>query len=253
MKGSMTIEAACVTPLFLFLLLTILSLFEMLIMHSVLDSALQQVGKEISTFAYVTEDYESTLLTELYVKERVIQIVGRDRLNDSVIVGGAGGIMLWRTTLDSQKDTIDLVMTYRVRPRFHFFHINEMVLVNRCYVKAYTGYKVEDSESKSEYFYVTDKGEVYHVRRSCPYLQPSVTAVQTAKLSLLRNEDGSKYKPCEICLDSGQEGEVFYVTTWGEHYHSSIACTGLKRTIYVMREEQLGGRRMCTKCMGGEL
>lgn len=248
-NGSMTVETALVMPLFLFLLINLISLFEMIYIHSVLDSALNQVGREISTYAYVTDAYESVLLTEAYVKERVVQIAGRDKLSDSVIIGGTDGIVLWRSEIDEDNDVIDLVMTYRVSPRLNFFEINEMVLVNRCYIKAYTGYEKENTDESERRYYVADTGDVYHTSRSCTHLQLSISAVDVSALETIRNEDGSRYKACEVCYDNNHENGQLYITTQGDRYHSSIACTGLKRTIYIIKESELGGKPMCLRCM----
>ena len=39
-----------------------------------------------------------------------------------------------------------------------------------------------------------------------------------------------------------------YVTDYGTCYHSDLACSGLKRTIYLILLEETGGKRACGKC-----
>ncbi len=242
-------ETALVMPMFLFLLINLISLFEMIYIHSVLDSALHQAGKEISTYAYMTEAYENVLLAEAYVKARVVEIVGKDMLDNSVIVGGTEGIILWRSEVDKDNDVIDLVMTYRVSPRVNFYDINDMVLINRCYIKAYTGYERDNEDESERKFYVADTGDVYHVSRSCTHLQLSISVIEESALENARNEYGSRYKPCEVCYEGNYATGQLYITTQGDRYHASIACTGLKRTIYVVKESELGSKPMCLRCM----
>ena len=247
-KGSITIETTLVLTLFIFLLLNIISLFDMLYIHSKLDSALNDVGRELSAAANFQSLYENTLLTEVYVKERVIQIVGREVIEDSVIVGGTGGIVLWRSEVTGDGDVIDLVMTYRVEPWFPFFQVGDMVMINRCYVKAYNGFRQETYEDGQRRFYIAESGEVYHLNRSCTHLQLSIKMANLSEIEGMRNKDGEKYKPCEVCFDETQSGGHYYVTTQGNRYHSSVACTGLKRTIYVVKESNLGNKPMCIRC-----
>lgn len=249
--GSITAETAIVMPLFIFLLINIVTLFQMISIHTSLDSALTQVAREISTFACFQEAYENVLLSEVYVKERVIQTVGRDVINNSVVVGGTSGIVLWRSEVIEENDVIDLVMTYRVRPMFPVFNIGEMTLVNRCYIKAYTGYEKEEYDSERQRYYVAENGEVYHLHRSCTHLQLSISMLNVNELAAARNDDGSRYSPCEVCYDAERSGNRVYITTQGDRYHSSVACTGLKRTIYVISASGIGTKALCTRCGGG--
>lgn len=247
-KGSITVETTLVLPLFLFLILNIISLFEMIYIHSALDSALNCVGKEISVAANYQNIYENDLLTEAYVAERVIQIVGREKINNSVVVGGTKGIVLWRSEVQEANDVIDLVMTYQVEPWLPFFKIGKMVMINRCYIKAYNGFEKDVYEDGQRRYYVAEQGEVYHLTRSCTHLQLSISMVNASELEQKRNMDGEKYKPCEVCYKENQEGGHYYITTQGNRYHSSVACTGLKRTIYVVKESNLGNKPMCLRC-----
>lgn len=242
-------ETALVLPLFMFCLFNITALFEMLHIHSVLDCALSQVGKEISTYAYFQEFYENTLLTEVYVRERVIEIVGRDKIQNSLIVGGTAGITLWRTEVNEQNDVIDMVMTYRVKPWFAFGNVGEMVLMNRCFIKAYTGFEREDLTGDEAKYYIADTGEVYHLNRACTHLLLSISAIKIQDLDNARNMYGTRYSPCEVCFDEYNGDEQLYITDQGDRYHAYISCPGLKRTIYVITASEIGNRPLCLRCM----
>ncbi len=250
-KGSIMVETAMVLPVFLFLFMNIVSLFEMIYIHSVLDSALICVGKEISAYARFSELYEKDVLTEIYVRERVVQAAGREILDESVIIGGSKGIVLYRSEVREENDVIDLVMTYRVEPLFPFFGVGKMTLMNRCYIKAYTGYEREEQDNGSTRYYVAEYGEVYHLSRSCTHLQLTISMLNISELERARNEDGCRYLPCEVCYDRENSVNRVYITTQGDRYHSSIACVGLKRTIYVIPASAIGNKTMCLRCGGG--
>lgn len=248
-KGSITIEVALVLPLFMFCLLNLITLFEMIHIHSVMDSALNQVGKEISTYANFQDVYENSFLTEAYVRERVIQIAGREKIENSVIVGGISGIKLWRSEVRTDNDVIDLIVTYRVKPWFAFEHVGEMVLINRCCVKAYTGYEREELGVGEGKYYIADTGEVYHLNRTCTHLLLSISMIEIQELESARNMYGSAYSPCEICFDEYCGNSNIYITEQGDRYHAFVACPGLKRTIYVISASEIGNRPLCLRCM----
>lgn len=248
-KGSITVETSLVLPFFLFCILNLIALFEMIHIHTVLDSALNQIGKEISTYANFQNLYEDTLLTEVYVNARVVEIVGRDKLENSIIVGGVNGIALWRSEVSEENDVIDLVMTYRVKPWFAFDEIGDMVLLNRCYIKAYTGYEKEDLSDSEQKYYIADTGEVYHLNRACTHLLLSISTIQVPEVENARNMYGARYTPCEICFDEYQGNTTLYITNQGDRYHAYVACPGLKRTIYTISASQIGNRALCLRCM----
>ena len=214
-----------------------------------MDVALSQVGKEVSIAANFQNIYENDLLTEVYVKERVLQLVGKDKIADSLIAGDSNGIVLLRSEIAKEDDVIDLVMTYRVEPWFPFFQVGDMVMVNRCYIKTYTGYQLNTNLVEGKRYYVAENGDVYHLSRSCTHLQLSISLVNPVELEKARNKDGEKYKPCEVCMDNKSKGAHFYIATQGNRYHSSVACIGLKRTIYVVKESEIRNKPLCIRCM----
>ncbi len=235
-----------VMPIFIFLMLNIISLFQMIEIHGVLDSALHQVGTELSLYAENDGVYDYSILTEVYVKEKVISIVGRDVIDNSVIKGGCNGITLWRTDLEADKNVLDLIMTYRTSPWFDVFDIGGMTLVNRCYIRAYTGFEIEDGDEIR--YYLADTGDVYHLSRSCTHLKLSISEITYQELQQRTNLEGESYSPCEVCCDQQSTSTDVYVTDQGNRYHSTVACTGLKRTIYIVGEKDIGGVPLCSRC-----
>ena len=59
------------------------------------------------------------------------------------------------------------------------------------------------------------------------------------------------YTACRLC--GGEPGlfSYYYVTEEGERYHTSLSCSGLKRTVYLVRLSEAEGRTACSRC-GGE-
>lgn len=281
LRGSLTVEAALVVPFFLFVLINLISVIEMIGMDIRLEAALHEIGREMANYSYVYSlvksmaeeseneseeemlkkdeeikkegDFlirkaESIILAEAYAGTRIIEIIGEDYLNRSMIVGGSSGIQFWRSSV-LEEDNIDLIMSYRVKPWFGIPGIGSMQFVKRCCVKGFTGYVQSGSKPKSEnVYYITTDSEVYHCFRECTHLQLSIMRTDFERLDNCRNMEGSRYKACEYCIGESESYDYVYIALQGEKYHSTLACKGLKRTIYVITDNQTVGRRRCQRC-----
>lgn len=59
-----------------------------------------------------------------------------------------------------------------------------------------------------------------------------------------------KYKRCEHCLKySKTVGTYIYITDYGDRYHMSGHCSGIKRNIKKVKKSKVGGMSECNKCM----
>ena len=98
--------------------------------------------------------------------------------------------------------------------------------------------------------YITETGRVYHLTAECTYLKLSISQIQYSDLQEKRNESGGKYKPCERCgADKEREDNMtVWITSYGDRYHTSLSCSGLKRHIREIPLSETGGRSPCGKC-----
>ena len=115
-------------------------------------------------------------------------------------------------------------------------------------MKGWTGYEragflAEDEET----VYITETGMVYHRDYHCNYLELSARMVPAEIVEDLRNESQGKYYPCERCAHKGA-GSGVYITDYGDRYHTSLSCSGLKRTIYAVPLSEAVGKGACSKC-----
>lgn len=123
--------------------------------------------------------------------------------------------------------------------------------VRKAAVRAWVGYTGEsfDNRAREEIVFFTPEGSVYHRSRDCSYLRLSVRIVSYGSVGDERNHSGGKYAPCESCIPNGRTG-VVYITDYGNRYHSTQSCPGLKRTVMAAPLSQAGGRRCCSRCAG---
>ena len=91
-------------------------------------------------------------------------------------------------------------------------------------------------------------GSVYHTSSSCHYIDLSIKSVERSSVAELRNLSGGKYSACSCMLTKYNSGGTVYVTDYGTNYHGSLACSGLKRTVTMMRKSETDGLPACSKC-----
>lgn len=179
-RGSMTVEAALVFPIFLFGMIAFLYLF-FLIQHRVqVGRELTDAGKEASCMAYFAgqQNEETELL----------------RLRSSYEVQFPPGIS-W----------------------FHPIRVTQTRTVRRWI--GFNGRQQLSENGGEELVYITDYGEVYHRKLSCRYLNLSIGQESLSEVGKLRNADGSKYTPCERCW-TGTKQQVYITNYGDRYHES---------------------------------
>lgn len=276
-KGSLTVEACLVLPLLLFFCIQLMSIISLIRLHSSMEAALHQTVSALSVSAYLinasekegisakegerVDRAEITALLEkgagsVFVKNQVVKKAGKEYLEHSMIQGGSSGIFVTDCQiLSDNKETIDVSIAYKVKPFVDILGFSGFTMGNRCKMKAWTGYPLEEkpwekAELEEEIVYITETGTVYHKRTDCTHLKLSIQTVGLEGIGELRNQEGRKYYPCETCHPVSA-GSAAYITTQGNRYHGSLECSGLKRTVYAVLISQTGGREPCSRCGAG--
>ena len=262
LDASMTVEAAIVVPIFIYAILTILSVIEIFRAYTDIENSLHSAGREIALYGIVddkideitdvdgiADDFLETVISDGYAYARLCKDYTAENGNSvSVTEGGISAISLLESTVDSDNGIVDLSLMYQVGPIYNFFDTENQILVNRCRFHLWTGYGAigEDSDDAERMVYITETGTVYHLSRSCSYLDLSIRSINAEELDTERNKSGAVYQPCELCNPS-PEGTV-YVTDYGDVYHNSLTCSGLKRTIYEVPLSEVGDKHVCSAC-----
>lgn len=241
-NGSITIEAAMAVPVFFFAVLCLLYLFEIMAVQTAVQSGLFYAGK-----VAMQESYPLSVVIPGEIEEDVVKAIGAKRLDRSIVTGGSGGIDCSKTYMSPATGIGKLVAEYKVSLPVPVFSIREIKRTESIRIKAWTGYEKESFGTGSEEtVYVTENGLVYHKDYHCTYLDLSIRMVNTSDLDELRNADGGKYYACSLC-HGGNETNV-YITDDGNKYHSSLSCSGLKRTVYAVPLSEVIGKGGCVRC-----
>lgn len=258
-KGSLSLEAAIAVPFFLFAVLTIISIIQFYIVSMDTDMNIYCAAKELAMYGHAVnslwenedknliEDAINTGAVDLYVLNKFYG--DTDRLYSSNVLQNDFSVLSFIFS-SCKDDVIDVVGTYKIEPWGNIFNVPAWQLISRGRVKSWTGYAEQEMSSDSEerIVYITETGEVYHLSKSCTYLDLSIRSMNAEDIENSRNKSGGKYVPCKKCRP--KEGVVVYVTDYGESYHGTLTCSSLKRSITEIYISQVGDRRCCKKCAG---
>lgn len=257
LKGSLTVEAACVLPLFLFVMITVLQYGVLMDTSVRFGTAMAETGKQMALAAYLSKyggdigtagEIAVGALTASYAHSKV-----KEQSGDTSAVKNANMAL---SSFLKENEMIDLVLTYQISTPIASVRLPGNFFIQRACVRAWTGRRTGNKENESgkdengngNQVYVTDTGKVYHKDEDCTYLNLSVKEVSMQSLDVLRNEGGEIYHACETC-GSYAEASV-YITEHGNRYHSALSCRGLKRTVNQVAMTEIAGMRACSKCGG---
>ena len=251
-KGSLTLEASYVIPLFIAALVMMIFIVQAMYVQIRFQKALYQQTKEMAGTAYfvseVGENYAVNLLEAEYVKAKVISEIGKEWIDSSYIYKGSKGISLNVSALN-EEGYIDVILQYKMYVPFDLFKLGKLKFVSRA--RVWIGSETEAGESEedgqSAVAYVTAHGSVYHLKKDCTYIQSEVASCSLSAIANKRNESGAKYYPCTVC---GEEAsKTVYYTKYGSRYHSRADCRNLKSSVYAMDLEKAKAQYpLCSKC-----
>lgn len=242
-KGSITIQLALVIPLFFLAVMCLLYFMEMMAIKTKI-----RVGMQYAAQYAAEKVVEVPILSSGKMEEKMVEAIGANRLDASIIEGGSGGLNCQKSWYSNTSGMINLRAQYKLQLPFPVFAVPLISFEEEMRVKGWTGYKgggLSDKEEKV--VYITETGMVYHRKYSCTHLDLSIREVQKSEVKDLRNESQGKYYACETCAKSGNSLQV-YVTNTGDRYHKSLGCSGLKRTIYTIPLSETAGKGACSRC-----
>ena len=241
-KGSMTVEAAMTVPLFFLAVVSLLYLLEGMAIQTAIRSGLQYAGKkaaEDSAFASV--------LSPTSIENDVIHAIGAERLERSIVVGGSTGIECGRSKMSMQTGIGDIEAVYHIRIPVPVFRVPSIERKEKMRIKAWNGYeKAGFGTEQEETVYVTETGIVYHKDYHCTHLELSIRMISRSEVGKIRNQSGGMYHSCEYC--GKKMKDAVYITETGNRYHSSLSCSGLKRTVYAVPLSEVVGKGVCSRC-----
>lgn len=254
-RGTLTVEAAMVLPFFLFVMISVLQYGTVMETAVKFGIALTDTGKSMAAAAYAVKyggntegipEIAAGALSAAYAHTKVTEKAGK-----SAAVKNANMAL---SSFLQKDEMIDLVLTYQIQSPVRIVPLPNVFFIQKAKIRAWTGRVLPGENGESEgnskdfdYVYVAENGVVYHDDPDCTHLSLSIRAVDIEALDTLRNSDGSIYHKCERCT-GGYISSTVYITEDGNRYHSSLGCSGLKRTVREVHREEAGNMKACSKC-----
>lgn len=269
LKAAMTVEAAMVLPIFVFFILSMGFLIEIVRIQIHIGCALGQTAKEMAQYGYVNETVKtkgSNNINEkdknkanaivsvaglLYAENRVEELSDKEYLNNSIIVNGSRGISLFGSNLKKDNKWVDLVACYKVNIPFLPIPNSEIKLTQHARSHLWIGFVKDNDLNENEsdkIVYMTTYGTRYHLKKNCKYLDIKTKVISSEFLKSARNKSGGKYYPCPRCASMGVSS--YFITDYGNSYHTKADCTAIFRNITEKRLSEVKDIYPCCSSCG---
>ena len=219
LRASITVEASFCVPLFFLILLSLFYEFNVLFGINKNHIQLSQAAENYSVYRTKADTISSVL--------------------------GGKNIIFW-----SEKDGYKLCfMNYKKEIPFGIGAVVKQKIYQQMVVNDYEGKSMCSDNADEMEVYITETGRVYHLYTDCTYLKPSVSRILYKNVTYQRNMAGGKYKECEYCFRKNDIIKSYvYITDYGDRYHLSKKCSGIKRNIKRVKKSEIGDMPECNKC-----
>lgn len=242
-QGGFTLEAAVILPLAASFFVSILFFFRVMQIQLIVQNALDDTGRQLAAYASEKDTVANLAVAEaLFLKE-----LGEQEIADEYILGGKLGISLLGSEFDGQD--VCVKADYLIRLPIQIFWTRNFAMEQHADCRKWSGWNPGGgADSEGQWVYITETGSVYHSTSACSHLNLSVRGVLREQIAELRSEDGAKYYKCRECGNQENSGGIVYITNQGNRYHNDLNCSGIKRTIYMIRLSDVGERKGCSRC-----
>lgn len=266
-EGSMTIETALALPLFLFAMMTMTMMFNMMDRQRQVQSVLESVCEDISKYAYGAyeigrgetrinmpgEEFQQ-YFSGGRMEQAAALAYAELRLRSGLNQAGIKKLSLAGSSLLEDGETVDLVAAYEVELPFPVFRMEGISMVSRSRRRAWIGKDggsgMGGEEDEGDDIVYIGKGSTrYHVIRTCHYLYNRLTPVALADIEGYRNADGGRYGACTRC-GKGADGTV-YIMASGSSYHSAPSCSAIVSYVRAVKKSTVAHLGPCSYCSGG--
>lgn len=242
MKASMTLEASLVLPCFLFAMLSLISVMDIIRIKGCMDVAVAEAGNEIAIESY--GEYINELITPFYIKKKITAFL-KNNLSENELLKISDTIYVTNLPVSEDDGIVSFRVDYRLKPNFNMLSLIPVKLSATYYGHKWSGY--EAKEEAETMVFVSDTASVYHLNKNCKYLNVTVMEISFENLEKYRNNSREKYKSCNFC-DEIAIDRIVYITPEGSNYHTVNNCIGLSRSIHTVPLSSVSDKQMCSGC-----
>lgn len=266
--AALTVEAAFSLTLFIFFSICMMMPMEMLRTRQKVQTALEAAGRDLSQYGYILyrldhgdegilekketwtdeiPDFIAGLTVKTYLKEKILDLVGEEKLEYLVIS---------QAELMEDGENIKLTAEYRLKLPFSILRLRGISALSQTVRRAWIGSEgdryseAEKENSSEEMVYIGSSMGRYHRLRTCHYITNDFTAVSYEQVGELRIHSGGKYCACSVCGSEENQGTV-YIMPNGSSYHSRTDCPSVVSYVREVPLSEVKYLGACSYCGGG--
>ena len=246
-KGSITIEASIVLPVFMLFVLALIYMLRAISVQSVIYEAGTETAEYFAEYAYLQDSVDiPELIDHVLVYKKFSDYLDDKKLVEEYVSGGVKGITFIGSSFSGEDGNIRLRITFCLKASTAFGSFKKpksFVITQKCYLGYDKSECKKDLSDDDIYVYLADNSAVYHKSSGCTYLRMNVTQLTRTAA------ENRRIRPCEYC--GRKAGGTVYITEYGERYHGSRSCSRIRRNIRTVRLSEVKGRMpACSKCGG---
>lgn len=258
-SASMTVEAALVLPMFLFLAYALLLPIRWIDTQRKVQMITEYFCEDLSQYAYIAERWNDKFSEKDFGLDPQIFSDGAAGLFLKGKVGGyADDVTINVSRVPDEENHICFEVTYTEKIPY-FSVLSKGVSMNaaarrRCWTGLDGKLKENGdnaiSESEETMVYVGAGMGRYHLSAECHYISNQYECIPLSQIAAKRTSGGKKLTACSACAGDCKSGDMVYVTSEGTHYHKVTTCNAMVsyvRKVPLSEVEHLGCCSYCLK------
>lgn len=241
-SASLTVEAALVVPLFFFLMFWFWQIFLLLFFQLKVCEQVTETVLSYSHLGYTEQKMEQQEIDIAWIYESLFwsNIPNNNNIKEA-----------WINCKTEENGDILLEISYEFLCETIFFPIISIPITQNFKFYPYFGeqFKVVEEQvpENEDIVYMTEYGSVYHISKTCVYLNVMLKSIFVSEIEQMRNNIGQPYTECSKCKTQQKTAQV-YISLGGNKYHWSLQCPAVKRTIIEKKKNEIKGIPICHKC-----
>ena len=232
LAASMTVEAACVFPLFLLFAAALLMPMQMLDQQRKIQTMVERTCEELSLYAYVAESEEPAEEREYKEMTQLFSDVAAGVWLKSKLGDLSEYVKVKTIRVPDTNGNIFIQADYE---RTSLLFLSELTVKVSAIRRSWKGIEGKLTEKDTAQGSLADTTMVYigkgmgryHTYRDCHYISNDYQAISEDEAKGMKDEDGRRLTACGSCGDKTIEGGIVYVTPEGRHYHTNTDCLAM--------------------------
>lgn len=244
LKASLTVEAALVLPLFLFVLLLLALPFRMMTAERQVQRAAEEVCARAAQVAALRDEASTQYTASL--GEQALK-AARETVRDPNV----SGLSAEHSSFLADGETVSVVLDYRYQIPIPLFRIPPLRRSCTATRRAWIG--ETDPENRlsetaaDELVFIGRHSTRYHKSAHCHYLSNELSALSVEAARNARNAGGGRYHACPVCARAVTAGTV-YIMPSGSAYHRDPACRAIRAYVRAVHLSEVRSLGPCSYC-----